>query len=61
MIHFLRYTFEGSDLIIANVELADEGVYTCQIITTLDMAEANGTLTLCGKITVLHDKKPAIV
>ncbi|XP_072223539.1 neural cell adhesion molecule L1.2 isoform X1 [Leuresthes tenuis] len=44
-----KYTFEGSDLIIANVELADEGVYTCQIITTLDMAEANGTLTLCDR------------
>ncbi|KAM9750961.1 neural cell adhesion molecule L1.2 isoform 1-T1 [Menidia menidia] len=44
-----KYTFEGPDLIIANVEQADEGVYTCQIITTLDMTEANGTLTLCDR------------
>lgn len=36
---------------IANVEPGDEGVYTCQIITKLDMAEARGKLTLCGKIT----------
>lgn len=34
---------------IANVEPGDEGVYTCQIITKLDMAEARGRLTLCGK------------
>lgn len=34
---------------IANVEPGDEGVYTCQIITRLDMAEARGRLTLCGK------------
>lgn len=46
---FLRYTFEGPDLIISNVETGDEGVYTCQIITKLDMAEASSTLTLCGK------------
>ncbi|XP_020785236.1 neural cell adhesion molecule L1.2 isoform X3 [Boleophthalmus pectinirostris] len=41
-----RYTFEGSDLIISNVQQVDEGVYTCQVITDLDMAEASGTLTL---------------
>lgn len=46
---FLRYTFEGPDLIISNVEPGDEGVYTCQIITKLDMVEASSTLTLCGK------------
>lgn len=46
---FLRYTFDGPDLIITNVEAADEGVYTCQIITKLDLAEASTTLTLCGK------------
>lgn len=49
---FLRYTFEGPDLIISNVEPGDEGVYTCQIITKLDMVEANSTLTLCGKQAV---------
>ncbi|KAG7228371.1 hypothetical protein INR49_009235 [Caranx melampygus] len=44
-----KYTFEGPDLMIANVEPDDEGVYTCQIITKLDMAEARGTLTLCDR------------
>ncbi|XP_061684943.1 neural cell adhesion molecule L1.2 [Syngnathoides biaculeatus] len=42
----LKYTFEGPDLIISNIEPVDEGNYTCQIITSLDMAEATGTLTL---------------
>ncbi|KAK2851368.1 hypothetical protein Q5P01_007644 [Channa striata] len=41
-----KYTFEGPDLIIANVNPEDEAVYTCQVITKLDMAEASGTLTL---------------
>ncbi|XP_061842566.2 neural cell adhesion molecule L1.2 isoform X1 [Nerophis lumbriciformis] len=41
-----KYTFEGPDLIIANAEPDDEGNYTCQVITNLDMAEATGTLTL---------------
>ncbi|XP_069544807.1 neural cell adhesion molecule L1.2 isoform X1 [Brachyistius frenatus] len=44
-----KYTFDGSDLIITNVGPDDEGVYTCQVITKLDMAEANGTLTLCDR------------
>lgn len=42
---------EGTDLIITNVQLDDEGVYTCEIISKLDVAEARGTLTLCGKTT----------
>lgn len=41
-----RYTIEGTDLIISNVQQVDEGVYTCQVITELDMAVASGTLTL---------------
>lgn len=44
-----KYTFDGQELIIANVEQDDEGVYTCQVITKLDMAEASGTLTLCDR------------
>ncbi|XP_041859024.1 neural cell adhesion molecule L1.2 isoform X2 [Melanotaenia boesemani] len=44
-----KYTFEGPNLIIANVEEADEGVYTCQVITTVDMAEASSNLTLCDR------------
>lgn len=56
--YFLRYTFEGPDLIIANVGPDDESVYTCQIITDLDMAEESSTLTLCGEITdhILYDR-----
>ncbi|XP_067384455.1 neural cell adhesion molecule L1.2 isoform X2 [Channa argus] len=41
-----KYTFEGPDLIIANVNPDDEAVYTCQVITKLDMAESSGTLIL---------------
>uniref|UniRef100_A0A3Q4AV75 Neural cell adhesion molecule L1 n=1 Tax=Mola mola TaxID=94237 RepID=A0A3Q4AV75_MOLML len=44
-----KYTFEGPDLIIANVGPDDEGVYTCQIITKLDMAQESSTLTLCDR------------
>lgn len=44
-----KYTMEGSDLIIANVQLEDEGMYTCEIISKLDVAEARGTLTLCDR------------
>lgn len=47
---FSRYTFDESDLIIADVNADDEGVYTCEVITSLDMAKADGTLTLIGKI-----------
>lgn len=56
--YFLRFTFEGPDMIIANVQPGDEGVYTCQVITNLDTAEAINTLTICGKIT---DQKPKSV
>lgn len=44
-----KYTFEGPDLMIANVGEDDEGVYTCQVITKLDMAESSSTLTLCDR------------
>uniref|UniRef100_A0A674PMU2 Neural cell adhesion molecule L1 n=1 Tax=Takifugu rubripes TaxID=31033 RepID=A0A674PMU2_TAKRU len=44
-----KYTFDGPGLIISNVEPGDEGVYTCQIITKLDMVEASSTLTLCDR------------
>lgn len=53
VLYTFRYTFEGPDLIIVNVEPDDEGVYTCQVITKLDMAEASGTLTLFGKIKII--------
>ncbi|KAF7662334.1 hypothetical protein LDENG_00239680 [Lucifuga dentata] len=44
-----KYTFEGPDLIVANVDEKDEGVYTCEVITKLDMAGASGTLTLIDR------------
>ncbi|XP_060914546.1 neural cell adhesion molecule L1.2 isoform X2 [Labrus mixtus] len=44
-----KYTFDGPDLIIANVGPDDEAVYTCQVITKLDMAKASSTLTLCDR------------
>ncbi|XP_078806767.1 neural cell adhesion molecule L1.2 isoform X2 [Oryzias latipes] len=44
-----KYTFDESDLIIADVNADDEGVYTCEVITSLDMAKADGTLTLIDR------------
>uniref|UniRef100_A0A667X2X5 Neural cell adhesion molecule L1 n=1 Tax=Myripristis murdjan TaxID=586833 RepID=A0A667X2X5_9TELE len=44
-----KYTFEGPDLIVANVEPKDEGVYTCEVITKFDMAQASGSLTLVDR------------
>ncbi|XP_027144424.1 neural cell adhesion molecule L1.2 isoform X2 [Larimichthys crocea] len=44
-----KFTFEGPDMIIANVQPGDEGVYTCQVITNLDTAEAINTLTICDR------------
>uniref|UniRef100_A0A8C5H5Y6 Neural cell adhesion molecule L1 n=1 Tax=Gouania willdenowi TaxID=441366 RepID=A0A8C5H5Y6_GOUWI len=37
----LRYTFEGEKFMITNASPEDEGVYTCQVITRMDMAEAS--------------------
>ncbi|CAL8259399.1 unnamed protein product [Gadus morhua 'NCC'] len=44
-----KYTFEGPDMMVANVQEDDEGVYTCQVITKLDMAEASGSITLVDR------------
>ncbi|KAJ3586117.1 hypothetical protein NHX12_012518 [Muraenolepis orangiensis] len=44
-----KYTFEGPDMMVANVQEEDEGVYTCQVITKLDLAEANGSITLVDR------------
>uniref|UniRef100_A0A8C1PAF3 Neural cell adhesion molecule L1 n=1 Tax=Cyprinus carpio TaxID=7962 RepID=A0A8C1PAF3_CYPCA len=32
------------------VKEEDEGIYTCEVITTLDMAEASGSITIVGSI-----------
>ncbi|KAM3872035.1 neural cell adhesion molecule L1.2 [Diretmus argenteus] len=44
-----KYTFEGPDLIVADVGSNDEGVYTCEVITKLDMAEGSGSITLVDR------------
>lgn len=44
-----KYTFEGADLIVANAQTDDEGVYTCEVITKLDMAEASGSITIVDR------------
>ncbi|XP_010782814.1 neural cell adhesion molecule L1-like [Notothenia coriiceps] len=41
-----KYTFDGPDLKITNVEEEDEGLYTCDVITKLDSVEASVTLSL---------------
>lgn len=44
---------DESTLIIPEVEEEDEGIYTCEVITTLDVAEASGSITIVG--TTLHN------
>lgn len=44
----LRYTFADPDLVVADVQQEDEGVYTCEIITDLDMAQASGSIAIVG-------------
>lgn len=39
---------DESELIINDVEDDDEGVYTCEVITSLDIAKASGSLTVVG-------------
>uniref|UniRef100_A0A6Q2XG25 Neural cell adhesion molecule L1 n=1 Tax=Esox lucius TaxID=8010 RepID=A0A6Q2XG25_ESOLU len=46
-----KFTFEGPYLIVANVQAEDEGLYTCQVITSLDMVEASGSITVVGMET----------
>lgn len=45
---YLRYKIDETTLIILEVEEDDEGIYTCEVITTLDMAEASGSITIVG-------------
>ncbi|XP_017286434.1 neural cell adhesion molecule L1.2 isoform X2 [Kryptolebias marmoratus] len=41
-----KYTFDGPEFRISNVEPDDEGLYTCEIITSLDKADASAMLIL---------------
>uniref|UniRef100_A0A8C1PC22 L1 cell adhesion molecule, paralog a n=1 Tax=Cyprinus carpio TaxID=7962 RepID=A0A8C1PC22_CYPCA len=45
-----KYMIDESTLIIPEVKEEDEGIYTCEVITTLDMAEASGSITIVGSI-----------
>ncbi|XP_067302078.1 neural cell adhesion molecule L1.2 isoform X2 [Pseudorasbora parva] len=44
-----KYMIDESTLIIPDVEEEDEGIYTCEVITTLDMAEASGSITIVDR------------
>ncbi|XP_057175996.1 neural cell adhesion molecule L1.2 isoform X1 [Triplophysa rosa] len=44
-----KYMMDESTLIIPEVEEEDEGIYTCEIITTLDVAEASGSITIVDR------------
>uniref|UniRef100_A0A8L0DNW0 Neural cell adhesion molecule L1-like n=1 Tax=Oncorhynchus mykiss TaxID=8022 RepID=A0A8L0DNW0_ONCMY len=50
-----RYTFEGPDLIVANVQTEDEGVYTCEVITNLDRVEASGSIIIVVFVVEFED------
>uniref|UniRef100_A0A8C2HCX7 Neural cell adhesion molecule L1 n=1 Tax=Cyprinus carpio TaxID=7962 RepID=A0A8C2HCX7_CYPCA len=43
------YMIDESTLIIPDVKEEDEGTYTCEVITTLDIAEASGSITVVDR------------
>lgn len=49
-----RYRFDGPSLIIADVESKHEGKYTCEVMTSLDMANATVSLIVVGKIPFIN-------
>ncbi|XP_056304624.1 neural cell adhesion molecule L1.2 isoform X2 [Danio aesculapii] len=44
-----KYMIDESTLIIPEVEEDDKGIYTCEVITTLDMAKASGSITIVDR------------
>ncbi|KAK2825500.1 hypothetical protein Q7C36_019427 [Tachysurus vachellii] len=44
-----KYIIDETELIISDVQDEDEGVYSCEVITSLDMAEASGSLTVVDR------------
>uniref|UniRef100_A0A8C2HDV2 Neural cell adhesion molecule L1 n=1 Tax=Cyprinus carpio TaxID=7962 RepID=A0A8C2HDV2_CYPCA len=44
-----KYMIDESTLIIPDVKEEDEGTYTCEVITTLDIAEASGSITVVDR------------
>ncbi|KAG7283817.1 hypothetical protein CRUP_034004 [Coryphaenoides rupestris] len=55
-----KYTFEGPDMTVTDIQKEDEGVYTCEVITKLDMAEASGSITLVEYIVEFEGSKPKV-
>uniref|UniRef100_A0A8C2E4Z8 Neural cell adhesion molecule L1 n=1 Tax=Cyprinus carpio TaxID=7962 RepID=A0A8C2E4Z8_CYPCA len=45
----ILYMIDESTLIIPDVKEEDEGTYTCEVITTLDIAEASGSITVVDR------------
>uniref|UniRef100_A0AAR2LAY5 Neural cell adhesion molecule L1 n=1 Tax=Pygocentrus nattereri TaxID=42514 RepID=A0AAR2LAY5_PYGNA len=41
-----KYVIDGSELIVNNVQDEDEGIYTCEVMTSLDEAKASGSITV---------------
>ncbi|XP_047662765.1 neural cell adhesion molecule L1.2 isoform X2 [Tachysurus fulvidraco] len=44
-----KYIIDETELIINDVQDEDEGVYGCEVISSLDMAEASGSLTVVDR------------
>ncbi|XP_073731454.1 neural cell adhesion molecule L1.2 isoform X1 [Misgurnus anguillicaudatus] len=44
-----KYVIDESTLIIPEVEEEDAGIYSCEVITTLDVAEATGSITIVDR------------
>ncbi|KAI5612172.1 neural cell adhesion molecule L1.2 isoform X1 [Silurus asotus] len=58
-----KYTIDETELIINDVQDEDEGAYSCEVITSLDMAEARGSLTAVDRPdppTMLQISEPGV-
>lgn len=51
--HYFRHVVDGGVLRIMNVDLSDNGLYTCVARTNLDEENATALLTVLGE-TVVH-------
>uniref|UniRef100_A0A7N8XV80 L1 cell adhesion molecule, paralog a n=1 Tax=Mastacembelus armatus TaxID=205130 RepID=A0A7N8XV80_9TELE len=57
-----KYTFEGPDLIITNVEPYDEGIYTCEVITrNVYVSDASFFFAFCIFPSLLDSVSPEYV
>ncbi|XP_022532654.2 neural cell adhesion molecule L1.2 isoform X2 [Astyanax mexicanus] len=44
-----KYMIEETELIVSNVQEEDEGIYTCEVMTSLDSAKASGSITVVDR------------